>query len=243
MKLLQSKLLQAYNTKLMHAFTDKRCGNLAFHVNDSKQSVLQNHKKLASLLSYDYNALLHMKQIHSDEVHIVYANDNFDDPPVCDALITNKVNKPLMVMVADCSPVLLYDPKQNVIAAAHAGRAGAFKNIVQNVINIFLNNYKSNIEDIIVVVGPSILECCYEVGAEIFEEAKNLNLEYAIEQKNKNYYLNISSILYSQLIDAGIAQKNIEISNICTRCHNDKYFSYRHDNQTGRFAGIICLKN
>ena len=242
MRLLQSKLLQPY-PKLVHAFTDKSCGNLAFHVNDDLKNVITNHRKLAEVLTYDLDTLVHMKQIHSDIVHIVYSQDKFNNPPTCDALITDKLNTPLMVMVADCSPILFFDPIKRVVAVAHAGREGTFTNIVQNVINIFSNNYRSNTKDIIVSIGPSILECCYEVGDEIYEIAKKLNYSYAMQQKNNKYHLNISTILLNQLLDAGIKRENIEISKECTKCLNHKYYSYRADRNCGRFAGIIYLQS
>ncbi len=146
-----------------------------------------------------------------------------------------------MVMVADCSPILFYDDIKKVIAVAHAGRQGAFKNIVANVIQSFINNFGSHVKDIYVVIGASIGACCYEVGSEIYEEAKELNLEYAMIKKDESYYLDIGKILKKQLLKLGVLEKNIEISNECSCCQNDKYFSYRADGITGRFAGVICL--
>ncbi len=237
----QSKLLNKF-TKLTHAFTSQENGNLAYHVNDNSLHVDNNHTKLAKNLDYDKTSLVHMKQIHSSLVHIINDNDNFGNPPSCDALITNKKNTPLMVMVADCSPILFYDDKKKVIAVAHAGRQGTFKNIVQNTINSFLNDFDSDINSLHVAIGASIGVCCYEVGAEIYREAKELNLEYAIDIRDKSYYLNISKILNAQLLTCRVKEENIEISNECTCCKSDKYFSYRADSKAGRFAGIIKLK-
>ena len=210
-------------------------------MNDDKNSVEKNHQLLADELHYEKNILVHMKQVHSDIVHIVDDKDNFENPPTCDALITNRPNTPLMVMVADCSPILFYDDEKKVIAVAHAGRAGAFKNIVKNVINSFQNKFHSQPKNIKVAVGASIAECCYEVGDEIYDEAKELNLEYAIKKKEDAYYLDISKILYKQLIDAEVKKENIELSPECSCCKNGTYFSYRADGTTGRFCGIIKL--
>jgi len=249
MQITQTSLLNSFSN-LTHCFTTKDGGvsnetysslNLAFHVDDDRESVEKNHSLLANKLQYNYRTLVHMKQIHSDIVHIVTANDNFKNPPTCDALITDKPNTPLMVMVADCSPVLFYDDVKKVIAVAHAGRQGAFKNIVNNVVDSFKNNYGSQAEDILVVIGASIGECCYEVGVEIYEEAKELNLEYSISKRDSSYYLNVSNILKKQLLDSGVQKENIEISDECTRCNNDRYFSYRADGITGRFSGVIKL--
>lgn len=240
MKFYQSSLLNQF-PNLTSLFTTKKSGNLAFHVGDIKENVIKNHQILAERFNYHLNSLIHMKQIHSNLVHKVDKNDNFNNPQSCDALITNKKHTPLMVMVADCSPLLFYDYKTQTIAVAHAGRAGAFSNIVQKVCDSFENEFQSNIEDIYVSVGPNIGVCCYEVGEEIYQEAKLLNLEYAIQKENKSYYLNITKILKKQLLDAGVNLQNIEFSEECTCCKNEKYFSYRAQKITGRFAGIISL--
>ena len=132
----QSKLLNKF-TNLLHCFTTRKSGNLAFHVNDNPLHVEHNHETLAKELNYDKNKLIHMKQIHSNTLHVASEYDNFYNPKSCDALITNKVDTPLMVMVADCSPILFYDDEKKVIAVAHAGRAGTFKNINKVVVNSF----------------------------------------------------------------------------------------------------------
>ena len=249
MEIYQTDLLNKFKN-LTHAFSTKDGGvslkpydslNLAFHVQDEPQNVQNNHTILANKLSYNKNSLIHMKQIHSDIVHIVKESDSFETPPTCDALITNKPNIPLMVMVADCSPILFYDESQKVIAVAHAGRQGAFKNIIKNVLNSFIENFDSNKDNIHVVIGASIGACCYEVGQEIYEEAKELALDYAMQKKENCYYLDVSKILQTQLLESGIKKENIEISKECTCCKNDKYFSYRADGVTGRFCGVIEL--
>jgi hypothetical protein len=240
MKIIQSKLLNQF-VGITHGFTSKRNGNLAFHVGDDVQNVHNNHLLLAKEMQYEKESLLHMKQIHSNSVKIVNANSNFDTPLTCDALITDLKKRPLMVMVADCSPILFYDKVKKVIAVAHAGRAGAFHNIVGNVVASFVDNYDSNPSDIIVSVGASIGVCCYEVGEEIYTEAKELNLEYAVEKREKSYFLNIAKILKTQLLNANIEEKNIEFSEECSCCSSKKYFSYRAESQTGRFAGLIYL--
>ncbi len=249
MQITQTSLLNSFSN-LTHCFTTKDGGvsseaysslNLAFHVDDESETVNKNHTLLANKLNYDKKTLVHMKQIHSDTVHVVTLDDNYKNPPTCDALITDMANIPLMVMVADCSPILFYDRVKKVIGVAHAGRQGAFKNIVKNVIESFKNSYGSNAEDILVSVGASIGQCCYEVGSEIYEEAKELGIEYSMNKKGKSYYLDISKILYSQLLESGVKKKNIEISKECTCCENNKYFSYRADELTGRFCGVIEL--
>lgn len=249
MQLKRSRLLNSFSN-VTHAFSTNEGGvskepynslNLAFHVGDNPWHVEINHNTLANELGYEKKSLVHMKQIHSDIVHIVNNKDDFLNPSECDALITDKKNTPLMVMVADCSPILFYDDAKKVIAVAHAGRAGAFKNIVDNVIKTFKSEFSSDAKDIIVSVGASIGSCCYEVGYEINEEASKLGFEYAMSKRDGSYYLDVAQILKTQLLECGIQKENFEFSNDCTCCKNDIYFSYRADGITGRFAGVIEL--
>ena len=181
-----------------------------------------------------------MDQIHSNIVKILASDNNFQTPLTCDALITNRLKTPIMVMVADCAPVLFYDAKKRVIAVAHSGRVGTFKNITKSVIDSFKKNYNSNTKDIYVSIGAKIDICCYEVGYDVFTQAKELSLEYAIETRDNRFYLDIGKILNSQLVESGIKKENIDASKECTCC-NSKYFSYRRDKITGRFAGVMVL--
>lgn len=240
MQFYHSNLLN-FVTNVTHTFTTKNSGNLAFHVNDSLSNVEKNHTLLAKELGYDKSSLIHMKQIHSSIVHVVNKEDNFTNPKECDALVTNKKNIPLMVMVADCSPILLYDKLNDVIAVAHAGRQGAFKNIIKNTLDTMKNEFESDPENILVSIGPSIGQCCYEVGEEIYAQALSIGLEYALEKKEDRYYLSVGKILYKQLVEASIKKENFEISTKCTCCNSKTYNSYRAEPQTGRFAGVILL--
>jgi len=241
MKFYQSSLLNKF-TNIITSFTTKEDANLAFHVNDNKIKVIHNHKNLSQKHHYDLQSLIHMKQIHSNKVLEVQTEHNFDNPPTCDALITNKPNTPLMVMVADCSPIIFYDDKTKTIAVAHAGRAGAFHNIVKNVIDAFKNDFGANISEIVVSIGPAICQSCYEVGSEIFEEAQQLNLEYALLNDNGKYYLDIRKILITQLLKLGVQKENLEVSAECSSCNTKDYYSYRKEGSTGRFCGLIVLK-
>ena len=79
------------------------------------------------------------------------------------------------------------------------------------------------------------------MGVEIYNEARTLGLEYALDIRDEKYYLDVNKILKSQLLTCGIKEENIEFLNKCTCCNTDKYFSYRAEGQTGRFAGVIFL--
>ena len=245
---------KCFNTKrVLSLFTTRYRGyshapyhslNLAFHVNDNASNVFKNHQKLAKKLGYNYKHLVHMQQIHSDKIVIVDPTlHNFENPPECDALITDQPNIPLMVMTADCTPVLFYDPKQKVIAVAHAGRAGALKDIVPKTIQKMQNDFRSQLTDIIVVLGPSIGACCYEVGEKIAQEVTQRGYGLAVVYENEKYSLDVNAIIHHQLKEMELPPEHIEDLAICNACQNETFFSYRADKQkTGRFAGVLMLK-
>lgn len=219
---------------IKYFISDKNDGNLAFHVGDIIENVEKNRENLAKKYSYKNEDMVYMNQIHSDNIVIV---DEKSDKLIdnCDAIITNSKNLPLMVMVADCIPILLYDEKKSVISAIHAGRNSTFLEITKKTAQIFIDKFNSNPKDIRAVLGASIQKCCYEVS---FEMAKIVESSFGkefVEGRN----IDLQNINRKQLNDLGI--KNIEISDICTKCGTSNYFSYRKNSRTGRFAAIITL--
>lgn len=218
--------------------------NLAFHVGDNVHNVLANHNLLANKLGYERSKLIHMRQIHSDT--IICVDDgmlNFDTPPQCDALITNRPNIPLMVMSADCTPILLYDPIRSSIAAVHAGRAGALNSILPKTIHKMEELYGTDPNDLLITLGPSIHGCCYEINTAIAEDTIKKGYANALHTEGEKLFLDVNTILEKQLDLLHIPQNHREIINHCTSCQCDTYFSYRAENQqTGRIAGVIMIR-
>jgi len=251
MQSVTSSLLSHY-PDLLHAFSTKAKGfsikpfsqnNLAYHVNDDPQTVRKNHLNYSKYLDYDINRLVHMNQVHGDKIRIIDKDSDLSLVTECDALITQEKKIPLMVMVADCIPVLMYDPINKVIAVVHAGRAGVFNKIIPKTIKTMQKHFNSEPVNIITVLGPSIHPCCYQVGQEIYKEAKRLAYDYAIRIQDESYYLDLIAIVKEQLKEVKVKKQNIEISKYCTSCNHELFFSYRAEqNNTGRFSGLLMLK-
>jgi hypothetical protein len=220
---------------LLAIFTDISDENIAYHVTNDKYQVDIARENLAKKYNYDNKKLQYMEQIHSNIVKNISSTLN---PQKCDALVTNKKNTPLMVMVADCIPILFYDHITKVIAVVHAGRAGTFGDISSNTIDKMVKDYNCKVQNIEVSLGASILKCCYEVSQELADETKKLFGEKFVSNKN----IDLQGINQQQLLNKGIKLENITISNICTKCSNRPYFSYRKDKNCGRFAGIIIMR-
>jgi polyphenol oxidase len=249
--MMTSPLLQAC-PDLLHAFTDRAGGesggpyasrNLAYHVGDDPAVVDENHAQLAARLGYDPRRLVHMRQVHSDRIVRCTPQMDFGSRPECDALMTDVPRQPLMVMVADCTPVLLCDPVRRAVAAVHAGRAGALKNIVGKTVSAMQKAYGTAPGDLLAVLGPSIHACCYEIGPEIAREVADAGYGDALQTRGAHVYLDVNRILAAQLQSAGLPDGHIENAAPCTACQNHRFFSYRADGgTTGRNAGVIMLK-
>ena len=141
------------NIKYYFSTTDD--GNLAYHVNDIKENVDKNRDEVASLLGYKGEDLVYINQVHGNNVQIVTK----DSPKLidnCDAIITNEKDLPIMVMVADCIPILIFDEIKGVIAVIHAGRNSTFLKIAQITASKMIKEFNCNVDNMKVIMGPSI---------------------------------------------------------------------------------------
>jgi len=246
------KSLSPYADILGHAVTTREGGvspkpfdslNLAYHVGDLPDNVDRNHALLAEALAYDPASVVHMRQLHGNAVFQVDASYDYSFVPECDALITNLPDRPLMVMVADCIPILLFDPVTHSIAAIHAGRTGLFCRVITETVHAMHKAYGTRAENLIACLGGSIHACCYEVGEEIVREAEKLGLDYAVEKREERWYLDNTAIAKKELESCGVKRENIEEMDVCSGCRSDLLYSYRkEDRMTGRFAGVIVLR-
>ena len=217
-------------------FSTTEDGNLSYLVDDLKQNVDKNRQTVANIMEYKNEDLVYMNQVHGNNVQIVDINS----PKLienCDGIITKEKNLPLMVMVADCIPILFFDEIQGVIAAVHAGRNSTFLKIAQITANKMINELGCNANNIKVIFGPSIHSCCYEVSDELLNIVKTSFGEKFCIGKN----IDLQGINIKLLEEVGI--RHINVSNICTKCSNEPFFSFRKNPKTGRFAGIISLAN
>lgn len=238
-----------YDSELFHTITDRYGGvsqkpydslNLALHVGDDVKDVLENRIRVSEKYDFSLKNLIFMNQVHGNKVIMIeHAMDNRID--ACDALVTNERKIPLMVMVADCIPILFYDPVKKVIGVAHAGRNGTFLRIAQKTVLKMHEVYGCDTKDIMVGLGASIQSCCYEVGKDLADICSKNFGEGFVMIKEEKYYLDLQALNRAQLLELGIKEENIEIASTCTAC-DENYFSYRREGETGRFAGFIMIR-
>ena len=189
---------------------------------------------------YKIKEYYELTQIHSTIINIV--DDNYINKSEGDALITNKINTPLVIKTADCIPILLYDNKHKVIAAIHSGWKGTLNNIVIKTLNLMISKFNSNKEDISAYLYPSIRNCHFEVEYDVYNmfKQKITNIDKYTTKKDIKYYIDLQQIIIDNLKENNIT--NIHDSGICTYCHNDIYYSYRYNHTDKRNYLLVMLK-
>jgi|LSQX01.2.fsa_nt_gb YfiH family protein len=228
--------------------------NLASHVGDREENVLKNRVRLARSLDIAVENFFYTSQEHGSRVfliddEIVFQNSNniSGTIPVSDALITDCKGICLLVFVADCVPVLLFDCRKKVIGLVHAGWKGTVSLISGKTVQLMQSHYGCRAQDIICAIGPSIGPCCYEVRSEVINKVREcfpegLNLIHSSSSNNKHLF-NLWQANKIQLLSCGIFEEHIETASMCTSCHSDLFFSSRKENKhTGRFAAGIMLR-
>ena len=224
-----------------HCFTTRYGGvstgsqenlNLAIGRGDSPENVEANLRILAKELGYDPEKYVMTWQIHSDIVRVVTEEDcsgfihrNY---PQCDALVTNTPGVTLLVFTADCTPLLFHDPVTGAVGAAHAGWRGTAQNIGAKTVAAMVENFGCKPEDIRVAIGPNLSQCHFETDLDVpaaMIAAFGEDIQTFIRQKGEKYYPDLKAINAYALRQAGVRQ--IEISEHCTWCESDRFWSHR----------------
>ena len=214
--------------------------NLGYGVGDSADHVRDNREIIKRQAGVP--VLAGARQVHGNRVEII-ADDVRSDwcAEGVDALITNREGIGLMVQLADCQGILVHDPERSVVAAIHCGWRGSVAGIIDHTVRRMSAVFGSTPEAMHASVSPSLGPCC----AEFIHYQKELPQEFHPFQVKPNYF-DFWEISRRQLTGAGLFDKNIDISGICTSCSTD-YFSYRRacrngDGRTGRHCAVISLR-
>ena len=211
-----------------------------FNIDKNVFNIFSSNSINELIKKYNIDNYYYLNQIHSDIVY--HVDENYINNSDGDALITNKVNIPLVIKTADCVAILIYDKKNKVIATVHSGWKGTLKSIAVKTVKEMIDKYNSKSEDINVYLYPSIRKCHYEVGFDVYEKFKvnTANIDKYVIKKNNKYYLSLQDIIIADLHKIGIF--NIMDSNICTYCNHNKYYSYRYNHTDKRNYLLVMLK-
>lgn len=215
--------------------------NLALHVGDEPRRALANRDLLARHLGSTWLNL--PQQVHGGRVAVVDAaragrrRIRHGGAPGVDALVTAEPGVPLGVLVADCMPVLLADAQHGVVAAVHAGRRGLVAGVLQATLEAMAAR-GADPTATAAVIGPSICGACYEVPEAMRTEVGDLVPATASETRAGTPSLDLPAGAVAVLRAVGVAR--VETTGICT-AEDARFYSYRRDGVTGRFAGFVML--
>lgn len=214
--------------------------NIKLNIDNNILNIFSSNQIESILKELNLNNYYELKQIHSNIVHIL--DNNFINNTEGDAIITNIPNIPIIIKVADCVPIILYDKENKVLSLIHSGWKGTLNNITINTINLMINKFNSKVENIYAYIYPSIRKCHFEVEYDVYSLFKDKipNIDkYTTTNKNK-YYIDLQSIIKDNLYNIGIS--NIIDTNICTYCQKDKYHSYRYNHTNKRNILLAMIK-
>lgn len=209
---------------------------------DIQSNVFENYNRICNCLNFDENKLCKGKQAHTDNVYHItddivneYNIRSLNDTEI-DGYITSESNIFTVITTADCIPVIIYDPVRKVTANVHSGWKGTIKQIYLKAINKMINEFNCKVQDLIVCLGPSIGKCCFSSKEESFKEQF---IKVWPEQDKYIYYdedkfhIDLKYLLKNDLINIGVKKENIIDANICTKCNNKDFYSYRVTTQKG----------
>ena len=180
-----------------------------------------------------------LRQTHSDTVLLAERAGCIGEG---DALITNRPGITLGIRTADCLPILMADPSNRAIAAIHAGWRGALLGIVPKTVMAMQEQFGSRPEDLVVVVGPGIASCCFDVGPEVAVQFSPFFPER--EDLSGRAKIDLVETIRRQLGRNDGTARQFDASGLCTVCRPDLFHSYRRDRETaGRMLSAIRIVN
>jgi len=197
---------------------------------------------LSKILNINADKIYLPIQKHTDKIAVIESSLH---PVIADAIITKEPGILIGVQVADCVPILLYEATKGIMGAVHAGWRGTAESILKKTIKIMLDRFVCSEDDIYIALGPAIRWCCYHVDFDVLHAVSHATGpgDYFINRVDK-HCLDLPLANKYQALRVGIPEKNIWLSEDCTFCNPDKYYSYRFARGTtgrqGAFIGKIC---
>ena len=263
--MVESPLFQR-GTGLQHGFSTRKGGvskehltslNLSFSVEDAKENVLENFRRIGERFGKTPEDFVLSKQSHETKVLKVGRKDRGKgitkdrDYEGIDALITDEEGIILSCFSADCVPILFYDPIHKTVGACHSGWRGTKGKILQNVVEEMRKHFSSNPAEILIAIGPSICKEQYVVSEDLalsfLEDYPDLGEDTAspIQRISKDkFQLDLWDLNRRIALDCGIKEEHISISGYCTMENPELFFSHRYSQgRRGLQGAFICLQD
>ena len=245
-----------------HGFSTRKGGvstgifssmNLNFKRGDDPDAVLENYRRMAAALNMRVEDMVLSDQTHTTNVRVITEEDRGkgilrpQDYSDVDGMITNVPGIVLVTSYADCVPLYFVDPVRKAIGLSHSGWKGTVGHIGQKTVEKMREVYGSEPKDIVVAIGPSICQSCYEVSDDVAEAFRaNFTADEAadilLDKGNGKYQLDLWKANWYVLTDAGILPEHLSVTDLCTACHPDLLWSHRKTNgQRGGLSAFLSL--
>lgn len=225
--------------------------NLGFSRGDRPEAVRENFERFCTAVGVRAEDVVISAQTHTTHVISVTAADRgrgitrpreYTD---VDGMITDEPGVVLCTQYADCVPLFFVDPVRRVVATSHSGWRGTAGNIGGVTVEKMHTEYGCEPGNILVGIGPSIGGCCFEVDAPVYEEfvkVPHFSRSCCTENGGGKYHIDLWQVCRRGLLAAGVRPEHITVTDLCTRCHPDVFWSHRATGgERGSLAGMIAL--
>lgn len=227
--------------------------NLSYNRGDEKDSVTENYRRICESMGMQAKDVVFSDQVHDTQIHVASKEDcqgtdyGYRKLTNIDGLVTNEKNVVLCTSYADCVPLFFVDPVHKAIGASHSGWKGTVGCIGAKTVETMAREYQTKPEDLHCVIGPSICASCYEVSQDVITQIeKNFSEEIVKKcvqpKENEKYQLDLWMLNKCILLEAGVKEEHITVSNVCTCCNHTLLFSHRASGgKRGNLCGFLSL--
>ncbi len=240
-----------------HCFTTRLGGvspgefsslNLSKTREANKANKQENYRRVCVALGVPYESLALVNYAHGDGIHFAVKQDagkgiiRESDFDFCDAMLTNAPQVTAVTLHADCVPLFFADKASKAVGVVHAGWKGVYAGLPYKVVKAFEEHYDSRAQDILVGIGPHIMNCCFEVKEDVANPFQEKFGNETIEVREDAQYVNMQAAILLQMEAAGVPEENITCANLCTYCREDLFYSHRRDKgHTGAMGSFITV--
>jgi polyphenol oxidase len=226
--------------------------NLGLHVGDDPRHVQENRRRTAEAIGAALGDFVFCRQSHGRQARVVSARDRgrgtvtTDDAVAdTDALVTADPGTVLAVLVADCVPLVLYDPRAHVLACVHAGWRGTVAKVAHSAVTA-MRSLGSQPRDVVAGLGPAVSPAGYQVGEDVraaVEEAFGQDAGSVIQPDGSGKWL-CDTWAANRLVlrEAGLRDQHIHLAAVPTGAGGGRFFSHREAQPCGRFAAVARLR-
>ncbi len=226
-------------------------GDVGYGRDANWDNITANRQKFLQETGINPSDLVVPRQTHGNNIEVASRRDRgkgqppeFQGFPDTDGLITREPDVAIGIIVADCVPILLYDPAQHAAGVLHAGWRGTVDQIARNGVEAMQLHFGTLPENILAGIGPSIGPCCYEVGDEVIDRWMSTSVpeqHRAVVNKQPRSHFDLWKANQQILVDCGVPEHQIEIAMLCTACSNGKFFSHRVATSGNRPRGRMMM--